>query len=263
MGFKSVEQYTEDRYHNMFRLVNDGESADVIILYRSKADMLVGDVHYVKNDTYTGYTHCMGKGCPVCAIKKPDGTPAIRVQTKTFIPIYNIEKGQIEFWDRNYNNGFLAQLDRDIFNIYPNPSEIVFKVTRRGAFNDKNTRYTFTAVGTNSVMSYDQILAKFQIQMPDYYENIVKSFSMSELTEMLQAQKPDVASNMPAYTPIPRSGYQSSIPNTFVNASEVVGTPDSAPQEETDPILGQFDDITEDIIDEETLDNIDLPDTPF
>ena len=55
MAFKSVEQFNEDRYHNLFRLIDDGESADVIFLYQSKKDMLHATVHYVKFADYMGY----------------------------------------------------------------------------------------------------------------------------------------------------------------------------------------------------------------
>lgn len=249
MAFKSVEQYTEERYHNTFRLVDNGETADVIILYQSRADMLHADVHYIKSANYSGYVHCLGKGCPVCALKRKDGSLLIRLQEKLFIPLYNIAKDRIEFWDRGWNNGFIAQLDREVFNIYSNPSDYVFKITREGEFNDKNTRYKFTAVGRNCVMSYEQILAKFQATMPDYYDNVVKSFSISELTTMLQSiQSGNPTSvDMPAYTPIPRSGYQSSIPDTYVNAADALGN--SAPVPESDPILNEFDDDEEDIVD--------------
>ena len=220
MAFKSVQEFTEDRYHNLFRIINDGGTADVVFLYQSKADMLVADVHYVKSANYSGYVHCTGAGCPAC--KKN-----IRVQTKLFIPVYNIATGAIEFWDRNMNQGFLAQLDRDVFDKFPNPSEYVFRITRHGGYRDQQTRYDIEAVGRNSSTPYSQILAKFNATMPEYYENIVKSVSVSELTEMLQTSGTDSNSAIPDYVPVPRAGYQSSIPNTYVNASEAVGgTPD-------------------------------------
>ena len=266
MGFISVEQFNDERYHNMFKLMDDGDFADVIFLYRSRKDLLVGDVHYIKTPTYSGYTHCLGDGCPVCAIKKADGTNLIRKQTKIFMPVYNINKidpatgdaGVVEFWDRNFNNGFIAQLDREIFNIYANPSEYVFRIKRKGAFNDTQTRYSFVAVGKNSIATYDQILAKFQIKMPDHYESIVKSFTSVELSQMLQMQQnASAAAVTQDYVPIPRTGYQSSIPDTYVNAADMLGTTnldvpedmatsfdtDIVPDIDNDPILSQFDDV--------------------
>jgi len=222
MAFKTVEQFNDERYHGKFRIPDDGGSQDVIFLYQRKADMLVADAHYIKSSQYSGYVHCIGTGCPAC--KK-----GIRVQTKLFIPVYNIASGAIEFWDRNMNSGFLTQLDRDIFDKFSNPSEYVFRITRHGGYKDQETRYDIVAVGKNSVMSYEQILAKFNATMPDYYENIVKSVSINELTDMLQTAGNDNSDSIPDYVPVPRAGYQSSIPDTFVSASAAVGTDNVIP----------------------------------
>ena len=225
MAFKSVDTVNDERYHNMFRITDDGKSADVIFLYRSKADMLAADVHYIKSTDYSGYIHCLGAGCPACS-------KGIPVQAnKVFIPVYNIGKGTIEFWDRTMT--FEPQMQKDVFDRFPNPSEYVFRITRHGAYRDRNTRYDIDVVGKNAVMSYDEILAKFNATMPDYYENIVRSISISELTSMLMVQNSSGASEVNQdYVPIPRAGYQSSIPETFVDASEAVNIPTDAPEVE-------------------------------
>lgn len=223
MAFKSVEQYNDDRYRNMFRITENGKSEDVIFLYKSKAEMLVGDVHYIRSGLYTGYVHCLGEGCPICALKKEDGTQVIRTQTRIFIPLYNIRKNAIEFWDRTMS--FEPQFSRDVFTPYPNPSECVFRITRRGEYKDKDTRYDIVAVGRNSSFPIAQILAKFQAVMPDYYENVVKSVSFAEANEMLSTRQTADSNAMPDYVPIPRAGYSSSIPETYVNAAEAVSAP--------------------------------------
>jgi len=230
MAFKSVEQFNDDRYHNMFRITDDGGSEDVVFLYRSKADMLVADVHYVRSNDYSGYVHCIGSGCPAC--KK-----GIRTQTKVFIPVYNISKGAIEFWDKTM--AFEPQMNRDVFSKFPNPSEYVFRITRHGAYRDVNTHYDIVAVGKNSTMSYEQILAKCNATMPDYYETIVRSVSLAELTGMLQSSVTDNSASIPDYVPVPRAGYQSSIPDTYVNTAEVVNFNTSAP--EVDSVEGVAD----------------------
>jgi len=223
MAFKSVEQFNEDRYGNMFRLVNDKETADVVFLYQSMKDMLVADVHYIKSNdpTASGYVHCCGGNtCPACG-------KGIRIQTKLFIPLYNIKKDAIEFWDRTMR--FEPQFEKDVFQKFPNPSEYVFRVTRNGVPNDVNTYYTIEAVGKNSSpsMSFASILAKFNAKMPDYYENIVKTVDEAKLSQILaQDSEPSVNQE---YVPVPRAGYQSSIPDTFVNASEAVNVPSETP----------------------------------
>ena len=222
MAFKSVEQFNDDRYHGLFRLVNDKDFADVIFLYGSKKDALVADAHYIRSAEYSGYVHCTGRGCPACA-------KGIRVQNKLFIPLYVLKqngdpKEEIQFWDRSVK--FEPQLDKDVFQRFPNPSEYVFRITRKGVPNDVETKYEIAGLFNNNVISYDGILAKFNAKMPDYYENIIRDIPADKLAVMLQnAGSGTASSDMPDYTPVPRAGYQSSIPDTFVNAAEAVDAP--------------------------------------
>ena len=221
MAFKSVEQFNDDRYHNLFRITEDGKFEDVIFLYRSKADMLVADaVHYVKSADYSGFVHCLGKGCPACQ-------KGLRVQAHLFIPVYVISKAKIEFWDRTMT--FEPQFSKDVFTNFPNPSEYVFRITRHGEYRDKDTRYSIAAVGTNSKIPYEAILSACKAQMPGYYENIVKTVSVAELSTMLQTSGVSAAGDMPEYVPVPRAGYQSSIPDTYVNAADAVNVPSETP----------------------------------
>ena len=241
MAFKSVKEFNDNRYHNLFRLINDGEYADVVFLYQSMKDMLVAQAHYIKSSDYSGYVHCCETGCPACA-------KSIRVQTKLFVPVYNIAKNAIEFWDRTIK--FEPQLEQDVFNKFPNPSEFVFRITRHGVPNDINTTYSITAVGKNTLGSYQDILAKFNATMPDYYSNIIREVSVANLSLMLQSGDSNVAS-MPEYTPIPRTGYQSSIPDTYVGASEAIAIQaESAEVPETPDMVN-------------TSDDTDLPDPIF
>lgn len=215
MAFKSVSQFNDDRYHGLFRLVNDGDSADVIFLYTSMKDMLVAQAHYIKSADYSGYVHCAGQGCPACG-------KGIRVQTKLFIPVYNIAKDEIEFWDRNMK--FEPQMEKDVFARFADPSCFVFRITRHGIPNDINTTYSIEAVGKNTIMPYGAILAKFNTKMPDAYEAVIKDASVAELTAMLQNSGSESSANMPEYTPIPRAGYSTTMPETFVDASEAVAS---------------------------------------
>lgn len=219
MAFKSVEQFNDDRYHGLFRLVNDGDHADVIFLYQSIKDMLVAQAHYIKSADYSGYVHCCEQGCPACS-------KGIRVQTKLFIPVYNIDKDEIEFWDRNMK--FEPVMEQSVFNRFPNPSEFVFRITRHGAPNDINTTYSIEAVGKNAIGPYGVLLAKFNTKMPDAYSAVIREVTASQLATMLQNTS-ESSSNMPDYTPIPRAGYQSSIPDTFVDVSASEDTTTEVP----------------------------------
>jgi len=197
MAFKSVKQYNEERYGGLFRLVNDNDSADVIFLYRGVEDVLVGDTHYIKSAEYSGYVHCTGRGCPACG-------KGIRVQTKLFVPVYNLTENEIQFWDRSVK--FENQLSSDVFSKFPNPSEYVFRITRHGVAGDINTTYEITVIGKNSQESYDQILSRFGIKMPDHYDTICKEFDAAKLSDLLA--KPDTSNysdDLPDYSVTPRN----------------------------------------------------------
>ena len=103
----------------------------------------------------------------------------------------------------------------DVFDRYPNPSEVVFRITRNGAYGDINTTYSIVAKGANSPESgcktYSQILAENNILFPDYYSQVIKEYSPGELYAMLNdstgydaAQQPSGGYSMPNYQVSPR-----------------------------------------------------------
>lgn len=214
MSFKTVEDFNKQRYDGTFVLRNDGDFADVIFLYRSEKDVLVADTHYIKSDEYSGYVHCTGRGCPVCA-------KGIRIQTKLFIPLYNIKENQIQFFDRTMK--FEPQLQQDVFSKYPNPSEYVFRITRRGASGDINTRYEIQAVARNEFKSYDEILQSFDTSFPAHFEHICKDVDATTLSRWVSTPSnssvPSYGADMPSYTVKPRvsSNMNMEAPNEIPN----------------------------------------------
>ena len=198
MAFKSIAEYNDDRYHGMFMLRNDKDSADVIFMYRNINDVLVANTHYIKSSNYNGYAHCLDHGCPACE-------KGIRIQPKLFVPLYVIENDEIQFWDRSIK--FDQVLNNDVFSKFPNPSDYVFKITRNGASGDINTRYSIQAIGKNSMLSYDEILEHLHVKMPDYFETICKTWTMDEYQENLttsSATSVDIDA-MPEYKLSPRA----------------------------------------------------------
>lgn len=203
MAFKKLSTYNEERFGRFFLLRNDGDYADVIFMYRSMDDALEANTHYIKSADYSGYVHCNGRTCPACA-------KGIRVQPKLFIPLYNITTGQLEFWDRTIR--FENQLNIDVFSKYPNPSELVFRIQRHGAAGDVNTTYSIIAVGRNNTASYEEILTKNNASYPEYYENVCKEVSDSEMASMLNQNTTAPSGDMKNYNydMKPRAAYQPS-----------------------------------------------------
>ena len=178
MAFKTVKSYNDEKYGGFFILRNDGDYADVVFLYQGAEDVLVADVHYIKSPDYSGYVHCCGRGCPACA-------KGIRTQTKLFIPLYNIDADEIQYFDRTMR--FEPQLQQDVFSRYPNPSEYVFRIVRHGHAGSTDTTYEIQAIGKNTFKPYEQILAEKHASMPEHYSTICREVTESELKNMLDA----------------------------------------------------------------------------
>lgn len=233
MAFKSLSQYQEDKNGEFFVLPNDKDYADVIFLYRSVEDVLVADVHYISSASYKGYVHCCGNGCPACNYQTKDGK-GIRLDHKIFIPLYNITKGKIEFWDRS--TFFEQVLQKSVFGPYPNPSETVFRVTRYGEAGSRDTKYDIRAVGRNvPSMSYEKILADAHVTFPDGYSVICKEMPASEMYAALNSNTSSSDLQDYGYVPVPR-GSAAAQPE-YVAPSVSVPVPEySAPPEVAPPV---------------------------
>ncbi len=201
--FKTIDKFSSDKYENRFVLRNDGESAKVIFLYRSRQDILIADAHYIKSTDYSGYVHCIHNGCPACA-------KGIRNQAKLFVPMYLVDSDQIVFWDRD-TKYFLEQFERDVLSKYPNPSEYVFTITRIGEYGSRETRYQITAIARNSALPYDKILSNAGVTMPDYYNVIIKEMSREQMAVAVSPSQATTGGygsfnvgNLPEFTPQPR-----------------------------------------------------------
>lgn len=203
MAFKNAAQYNEEKYKGKFILPDNGDFADVVFLYQSYNDVLLADVHYVKSADYSGYVQCIGRNCPVCGRK-------IKVQNKLFIPLYNLTTDEFLFWDRGV--AFEKQLNRDVFKKCDNPSNYVFRITREGVAGDINTTYNIKLY-SKSPMTYQEILEKFNIKMPDSYENICKDMSAEELQALfVNSTSSSIEDDLPDYSVTPRTTSGASTP---------------------------------------------------
>lgn len=254
MAFKSLSQYQEDKNGEFFVLPNDGDYADVIFLYRSVDDVLVADVHYIQSSSYKGYAHCCGTGCPACNYPTQSGR-GIRIDHKIFIPLYNIQKGKIEFWDRS--TFFDQVLQKSVFSGYPNPSETVFRVTRRGEAGSRDTRYDINAVGRNTTMPYEKILADCHTSFPEGYSVICKEMSIAEMDAALNSTGNSNDLDEYGYVPVPRGAATSKSVETSPTVD--VPVPEYSNPEVSAPPLPDYDpNNVGDDSDEDPIDNVDF-----
>lgn len=196
MAFRSAKEVNEKKHLSKFILPDDGDSAEVVFLYRNYDDVLIADTHYINSAEYSGYVQCCGRDCPACAKN-------IRVQNKLFIPLYNLDADEIQFWDRTPR--FEQQLNREVFKNYPHPINYVFRITRKGEAGDINTKYSITAVKKYSVLTYDQILEKFNTKMPDAYELICRDYDADKLATVLNQGDSPSDDDLPDYSVTPRT----------------------------------------------------------
>ena len=115
-----------------------------------------------------------------------------------------LAKPEIRYFDRT--TYFEPQLMADVFNKYPNPSECVFRITRHGEAQSRDTRYEIRAIGLNTIATYDDILAKFNTSMPKDYEQVVVEYPAFKLSELLMNTGDTTAStaNLGEYVATPR-----------------------------------------------------------
>lgn len=182
MQKRNLNEYLDEKFNGLFRLANDGDHADVVFLYTSDNDMVVGDVHYIKSYDYTGYVSCVGKGCPVCG-------KGIRVQSKLPVPVYNVTENEIQVWDRNI--GFRTTMYNEVFKNYPNPSDYVFSITRHGVAGDINTTYEIKVAGVSNKYNIDDILAMNNTNMDEIYNRFCKDYTKAELKNLLNTPSTD------------------------------------------------------------------------
>ena len=204
MGFKSMNQYVEEKNKDFFVLPDDGSRAEVIFLYHSINDPVIATAHYISAGKSSGYYFCCEEGCPACA-PGPGRDKGIWKQDKLFIPLYNITTGKIEIWDRSAR--FRDQLIRDVFNPFPDPSGYVFTIVRHGEARSVDTTYQITVTNLNSSVTIEQILASAHKTMDDIYAMAIKEITPFEMKLLLDENSGVAANNTAAaYGAVPRPG---------------------------------------------------------
>lgn len=221
MGFKTMNQYVEEKNGNFFVLPDDNDFADVIFLYHSINDPLIATCHYLKAGDRSGYYFCCGDDCPACK-PAPGREKGIWKNDKLFIPVYNITNGKIEVWDRSAR--FRDQLVRDVFKRYPDPSEYVFRITRHGQANDRETTYSIDVAGTNTTTTIEAILTSANTTLENVYNDICKEITPFEMKLMLDENNAAAAATTAtAYGAIPRASFTA--PNQIAPPDVPVETP--------------------------------------
>lgn len=147
-----IDKYkTYENTFNFFSIPDDKGVKRVRIMYSDVDDIAAYAVHRIKIGDRDRYVSCLRKyddpmsDCPLCA----DGN---RQVVRLFIPIYDIETGNVCFWERG--SKFYSRLS-GLCARFPNLVSHVFEIERHGAKGDTSTQYEFYEISKDETTLND------------------------------------------------------------------------------------------------------------
>lgn len=132
-----MDKYGSENSADWLKLQNDGDVARVQFLYDNYGELDTYACHRVKVGDYDRYVDCKRDydspldDCPFCAAGIP-------VKPVMILSMYDHADGKVKIWERGKT--FKKKIEA-LFNRYPNLSNMVFEIERRGAKGDKKTTY--------------------------------------------------------------------------------------------------------------------------
>lgn len=159
-----------------FSLKDDKDVARVRFLFDSIKDVQGYAVHEVEIDGKKRYVNCLKEYgqpvdvCPFCAAGK-------FVTAKYFIPLYNIDEGRNQTWERGKTFG--SKLT-SMCSRYPNLVSHTFEIERNGKKGDKQTSYEIYETGRDESVS----LNDFEVESP--LGTIILDKSADEMIDFLE-----------------------------------------------------------------------------
>lgn len=165
-----------------FQLRNDKETAKVRFMYESAEDIDGYAVHRVQVGDKERYVNCLRDynepidKCPFCQAK-------MAVQAKMFVPLYNEDAQQFQFWERGKT--FYAQIS-GLVSRYKNIVSRTFDIERNGKPKDQGTTYNFYPVDDPDGTTVQDILDDLELdEMPSPLGTIILDKSAEEMNAYL------------------------------------------------------------------------------
>lgn len=132
---------------NYFQLKDDGDTESVRFLFENEEQLsaFIYNTHKVtvgKAKFPNRHVNCIRSyndpidDCPLCAAGE-------RSSVRVFIPVYNINADEVQFFDRP--KGYIAKLQK-LMTRYKNFPSHIFDIERNGAKGDQQTTYDFIEV---------------------------------------------------------------------------------------------------------------------
>lgn len=153
-SYTEVDNYGGNGGHGFFSLSNDGDVAKVRFMYNKLEDIEGVAVHEIQVNDKKRYVNCLREyghpvdDCPLC--KK-----GMFVNAKLFIPVYDIESGQVKIWERGKK--FFGKI-AGLCTRYASKDDLVshiFEVERHGKKGDTQTTYEIYPVSEDDTTLED------------------------------------------------------------------------------------------------------------
>lgn len=160
-----------------FSLKKNGEIAHVRFLYNGIDDVRGHSVHEVEINGKKRYVNCLREygdpidACPFCKAGK-------FVQVKYFVPLYNMDTGTVQTWERGKKFG--AKLT-SMCSRYPNTVAHTFEIERNGNPGDTSTTYETYETGETPDVTLDEF------EVPNPLGTIILTKNADEMQNFLES----------------------------------------------------------------------------
>lgn len=171
-SYEDAERYGGSGGGAYFSLKDDGDTAKVHILGNDMNDFYGYAVHDVEIGDRHRWVNCLRSyndpvdKCPFCAAKK-------QVRARLFIPLYNIDAGEVQIWERGKN--FFRTLSSYCAR-NPKVASVITEIERQGKKGDTSTTY-----GLYKVEDTDKTLDDFKDDIPEIIGTVILDKSADEM----------------------------------------------------------------------------------
>jgi hypothetical protein len=178
-GVNDAENYGGNGGSSFFALRNDGDVARVRFMYNNMEDVAGYAVHEVTIDDKKRYVNCLRaynepkSKCPFCEANNFQ-------RAKLYIPIYDIDEGEVKVWERGKN--FFAKMSALCARYSSAETPLVahtFEIERHGKKGDTGTQYEIYEVGSDKTRLEDLP------EQPNVLGTIILDKSADDMREFL------------------------------------------------------------------------------
>ena len=181
VNVNDVDNYSQAKT-GFFKLENDKDVAKVRFMYNTIDDVNLDVVHEIEIGDKKRLVSCLRSydepvdNCPLCR-------ECYKPQVKLFVPVYNIDADEVQFWQRG--KSFISQLS-GLFSRYNPLVGTAIEIERCGKKGDQTTKYMLYPSNSDDTTLDDLP------DVPDSMNSFVLNKSYDELTRYVETGSFDV-----------------------------------------------------------------------